>query len=762
VHDTPRGFGLAACYVKKGKGVVAIRGKFCSSRRVVSSLFLAILFVLPKTDALVAKEVTKSERKLDKNAQVYAPGPISRDADKSIHINRNWDSFIRFIVNRGPQKVHYLSEMLKVLDPKKIEKIKGFKGAWNTRITIMAYELRSREIVDRVEELLELGFKARFVVDADTVTEARNPTDKEWDSWSERQRAYWIHSNDADKDGAVSEGDLARVNFAKKQAVGLWKRLQKLKRKYRGKLELVTPPHEAVPVSDNFNYPRLQHWKEISIQFLKSGRTWNAPVVAYAGSANPSDSGMDKRVAMDPGNIEDYLQGEDFVYERNSQGHIQFGAIFGEKYQNPEALAALRGPVEDWIKLFKKGEHFDSYTPRDKHLPRIIFKDGSTLQAFFSEGIQKGGIKTIDPIWAVTKTLSRKDIRITSYYSGEFVMTHKGFARNVRSMLVMHKPENFGIFVDSTQANEAYSAIPDLIFSPMFREHTFEGRGVEDMPELPKELDWQNNIKVYRAGVGLLGRHNDKAHLKLRYFEYLDPSNVTHHIVVWGSANNSNNAAQLNADGLYIFKSADPKVGEIMRPFIEALEKDSRMQKFSHTYLERWLSELFVPRPSIMNKRFLERFSKFLSGKGQRRTLNSLINSLEKAGVESERGKNVIKLLRWTQKYRPKITDFSWEDWEFILRMTSNSRPLAKNVIEDIENRWLEGLTASKRTSAMRSLRRITSKLGRGESSDNSSGNVPRELIQQNCQSYLKAVRSGKGIKRKRFPFADVEIGVFK
>ena len=214
--------------------------------------------------------------------------------------------------------------------------------------------------------------------------------------------------------------------------------------------------------------------------------------------------------------------------------------------------------------------------------------------------------------------------------------------------------KEFFLAVDGSQAAEPWSALPQALFAPIIRESpgVLPGKAIEDTPEIDPSLDWENNVYVYRGGLDWQGRENDKLHLKLRYFEYINAEGLKNYVVMWGSANTSHNASKLNADVTYIFKTKDAKLAKTMRPFFQSLREDTRMLPYRIAYLSRVFLEEFNPTKDLQSQKYMNRFAKFLSGGKRRDSFNSVLEVLREAGPATSKGKLILKWLEWNSKYR--------------------------------------------------------------------------------------------------------------
>jgi hypothetical protein len=689
----------------------------------------------------------------------FSPNPISRPHQQSISVDAKWDEFIRFLPNRGPTGVHYLTEVLKLMEPARLSKLKGFQSPKKTRLTLSSLEFRSAEVMKAVEHLLSKGYLIRLVVDSGFAHLIEMPTEELWDSWSEHQRAYFVRSFDHNRDGKVEESDLKVENRHRALGAKTWMRFQKLAEEYSGQLELIESPREIVPVRDEYNYPRLHHTKALSIQF-KTAKGWSGPIIDFKSSANFTDTCLDRRVQGSEANLDKYLDDQEAERLPQSQGHIQFGAVFGERHQDPKALEAMTAHLEKWYQAYTEGQAFDFVNPPEFRHPALTFKDGSTLEVFYSEGQRLDGKKTIDPIWAITETLNRKDLQLTAYFDTQFVFTHSTFAKHLRSVLSRNKPKELFLAVDGSQATEPWSALPHALFAPIIRESAgvLPGKAIEDTPEIDESLRWEENVYVYEGGADLHGRENDKLHLKLRYFEFINAEGVKVHVVMWGSANTSHNTSKLSSDVTYIFKTKDPKIAKLMRPFFETIRKDRRMVPYSRAYLSRTLLQEFHPTKDLQSKAFYERFAHFLSGGKRRDTFDYLISTLKKAGPSTVRGKLLLQWLQWSARHRDPLKDFGWDDFWILLRMTESGRAISGEFFEDVRNRWTSEIkTKSARESARRAfdrVRKLTTEPMTMMTDEGTATSVDmaKARLRDNCQSFLELVRQGGEHRRVRHP----------
>lgn len=695
---------------------------------------------------------------------IYAPQPITRPHQRSVQLDINWFDFIQFNFNRGPEAVDYKAEVLRFLSPSFLQNQAGFKSFKNSRLSMSTFEFRSVEVIQATEKLLEQGVHLRVIMDGAYIYPFELPTDEVWNSWSDHQKRYFLKSYDKDGDGTVSEKDAHRVNRERRLAVHAWGLLIDLKKKYPGQVDLIHPPIEVVPSGEKNLYPRLHHMKLLSYDLRSSRRAdWGSPIFAWATSANFTETGLSRRIT----NTDDYIAGQDPIYDPKSEGQIQFGASFKASTKDSrEAIKALIGHLDDWASAYQAGKTFDQVEPGDRQNPRVVFKDGSSLQAFFSEGVQMNGKQTIDPLWVMAKILARKDIQLTTYYDAQFVFTHTQVARLLRSTLQYHKPERFGLMVDSSQALAPWSALPAMIFAPFRREGlgVYPGKALESYEPLPSEVEWQKNIRVYRGGDTLSSRINDKLHLKARYFEFIDSMGVTHHVVLWGSANSSHNASKLNADVYYLFQSPDPRVGEDVRPFFEALTQDPRMHPYSTAFLEKNLFENFSESKELRKLSYIRRWEGFLTRKSRKKSLESLVQVLRAAGPSNQKGKQILRFLEWHLKYAQRISQFSWEDLDLIIRLSQPRLVYSADFLDEVLATWTSSISAAQNLKGAKiALRKILkTKLApepQLEAIDpKDSRELARSVIQSNCRDFIAVVKGQKDLERMRYPIVKLKM----
>ncbi len=660
----------------------------------------------------------------------FNPNPVAVPPSQSVLLEQSsWDDGVRFIYNRGEGGVDYEDFLLnEVLNPNKIKKIKGFKEFSSTRIVLMTYEVRSQKVIERIQELLRLGCKVLVVSDSSTFEFLKIPPKKVQASWSKRQREYFQASFDLDGDGKVTDADVDLKNRKLFLSNEAWRRLKALARQYPKLLELVSTPYAVVPESEAQNYIKLTHLKWYGVDFRgKDGKF--KPVLAFVSSANLTETCLAKRVEISRSNQERYLQGENFQYAQGSQGHVQFGALLeGEKI-----LVALQGPRDEWIELFRQGKPFDERSLPATLYPRIVFKDGSVLQAFYTEGTRIQSRKPIDVVWAaITPILSNSANQLKVYYDSQFVFSHKQLALMIRHQLVSGNAEELGIFIDGNYAVAPYSALPDLLFAPRVQDSfgVLPGKALQQVVALPKNLKWQDSVFVYDGEKGVVGAPPDKLHTKLTYFEYEDSSGIRHYVVVWGSANKSSNAGKLNADGLFVLDSPDPKVREQVLPFFQALKTDSRMRSYSKAYVEQRLLELIKPDRKIFNERFIRELTELLDHPKNNKALQPLLSKLKQAGGMNKAGEGFLKLLSWY--IRNAEQGLSWEDFYLIHALASKPHPPQFGLLQDIKERWL-ARTHSK--AARASLSRIFNAMD-WKAPEPPNSPVMQEIV-RGCEAFL-------------------------
>jgi hypothetical protein len=646
-------------------------------------VLVAALIALPAT-SLAGNDATSASSGSD-----YTPNRTKLPFDKSVTVKRDWDDSVRFLFNRGEGKVHFQTEVLDLLDPKNIRATPGYKGPGSTLITLMAYEVRSREVVERVGELLDSGFNVRIVADSGTFTLAEMPSEKERATWSERQNDYFRRAFDFDHDGEITQKDLDKFNEGKQLSNGIWQRITELSKKYPKRLDLAPTPYEMVPAKDGNLYPRLTHLKLVSIAIKQASGAWR-PEKMMVTSANLTDSCLDCRISQSKVNKERYLKGEKYAYAKGSQGHAQFGAII----TGGEVIQALLGPTEEWISLYKDGKHFDDAKLRERQLPRVVFERGAyrtTLQAFYSEGTKAAERAPEDLVWAITNIIGKPENELKVYYDAQFVFTHKNMARHLRHQLNRGTLEAFNVFVDGNFAVQSYSALPDLLFA-----HKIDNMlgvsaesAVQRFDAIPNQMEWQKHVFVYDGTTGVYGGPGDKLHSKVTYFEYIDGSKARHYVVVWGSGNKSSNAGQLNADALYVLDSTDPSVGQKVRPYFDALREDPRMLPYPRAYLAERLYEMIKPDATIFEEpKFLERFQAVLDAHEGKAGLKPILESLKKAGAVNAYGANFLALLDWFVERAPSEAAFGWADLHLSLLLANPNTIPQPGLVEAVSRLW--------------------------------------------------------------------------
>ena len=648
-------------------------------------------------------------------------------------VTGNASDSIQFLYNRGEGQVHFLTELKSFLDPARIAKLPGYKSRQKTRITLMTYELRSRDIKDLIAANLAAGSEVRAIVDASPIAQLKPLTDAEVAKLTPNQRLYYRDAYDRNNDGKITSEDIDVVNEERYLSAQIWKQLQALKPKYKDRLELVTPPFELVPEFDHFAYPHLTHFKWYAVEFQNAKGEW-VPAEALVGSANLTDSCLDKRISGSKVNKERYLNGEAYTYTKGSEGNIQFAS----RISNPEVLQATKGPLEEWIALYKEGKNFDLAKPISKLWPRVVFqgKDGSVngvLQAYFSEGTKVEGRSAIDPTSAIMKILSAaKEVKVI--YDSQFVFTHKAYARHLRHHLARGGLEDLFIMVDGTFVAEDFSAVSDLLFAPRISNSpgVLPTKAISDYHPLPDGLDWTQKVFGFDGFAGVFGSKDpDKLHTKLSYYEYLDDKNVRHYLVAWGSANKSTNASRLNADGLYILDTIDAEMAKPVKAFFEGLKNEERKRSFSELYLEHRFLEMVNPDTNVFNKDYLKDFSDYLS-KPSKKSLSKLIDPLEKAGAKTIYGENAIRVLRWYDEYSEKKLD--WSELSLVLFVAHPKNVLQIGLSEALQRRWL-GAKAS--PAAKQTFAKLVKSLKSSVKDDLPPPKTVQEII-KHCTPFLK------------------------
>ncbi len=623
----------------------------------------------------------------------YTPTRSRLLPDKSVALAQPWGESVRFLFNRGEGAIHFQTELLELLTPGNLAKTSGFQSPAKTRITLMTYEFRSQEIFERIKELVAEGYQLRVVSDSGTFTLAELPTDKQWKAWTQVQRDYFTRRYDRDHDGKVTQEDLDKANETAFVSNAFWTELTALAKQHPKALELVATPYEIVPANEHSLYTRLSHLKRNEIAVQKADGSWQ-PEVAMLSSANLTYGCLDCSIGQKQENLDSYVSGEKYTKARGSEGHIQFGAII----TGHDAIAAISGPTEEWIALYKQGKHFDSAKPKEKQNPRIVFDEAglrTTLQAFYSEGTIIDSRAAEDPVWAITSILSRPENELKVFYDAQFVFTHKNIARHLRHHLISGKMEALGVFVDGNFATAAYSALPDMLFAHKLQNAILVSpeNALQKFPALPEELAWTQNVFVFNGKQGVYGGTGDKLHSKVSYFEYLDGQKIRHYVVAWGSANKSTNAGKLNADGLFVLDSLDPNVGKQVRPFFEGLKTEKRMQPFSQAYLEERLLEMLKPAEEVFHRSakgyFIDELAAALTTPTTRTRLDDLITTMRDAGAVNANGENFLGLMEWYVQHAPKDRAFTWSDLHVALELSNPNVDIQEGLVIAARRLWL-------------------------------------------------------------------------
>ncbi len=631
----------------------------------------------------------------------------TRSKSPSVVLKQDLEKSVEFVYNRGKGSEAILDSFLQLIDPAQIKKMKGYKNPQSTRIELMTYEVRSMEAVQRIEQLLDEGFQVRLVADSGPPTLLEAPSAKVQKQWSNNQKRYYLGAYDLDFDGEVSEKDIAQYNKERSRGVtnAIWEQLEALKKSHPKKFEFVATPYEMVPADDASLYVRLTHFKSYGVAFQQTDDSWKT-VKEMVVSANMTDSCMSCRIATSKENQQKYLSGEAFKIAKGSEGNIQFGAVLNDA----KMIEALKGPREKWIEAYKKGEHFDSVRSSEVVSPRVVIEDPKTksrtmIEALYSEGTKFDDQKTIDPVYiALTEIISNPENELKVYYDADFVFTHKGVARHLRHHLASGHMEDWGVWIDGNFANEAYSALPDLLYAPHKNNSkgVLSGKSIQELQSPKMEEEWQKKVFVFEGERGVYGAEGDKLHAKTRYFEYVDGAKQRHYVVIWGSGNNSTNAGKLNADGVYIMDSTDERVRQAVLPFFDGLKKEKRMRFYTNSFLERRLIEMFKPvKPIISGKSieelqapesFLVKFENVLNqqeaGTRSKKQLQKIVETLESTGTLNEAGENFLKIMNWYLKNSSASHAFGWADLDLVLFVSNPVNIPQTGFLQDLLHRW--------------------------------------------------------------------------
>lgn len=623
----------------------------------------------------------------------------------SVKVPNSWSQSVRFIYNRGEGQTHFLDEMLELTDAERIRELAGFTGFSNVRLTVMAFEFRSMEVFGRIRKLLEQGASFRLVLDPSTFTLFEPVKDEIFKAWSPSQQRYYLKNYDHNKDGVVDSEDARTDNRDYILTNQVYQKLQELRAQYPERMEIISAPYEIVPVDRSRNYPRMMHYKISAIEFRDASPAgqWRQQK-AIISSANPTDSCLNRRISQREDNVARYLGCEnDIHFIKGSEGNVQFGAVL----EGEAVLAAINGPVEEWIQLFKAGKHFDDLDVPLGETPRVVFKEKnlpepSILQAFFSEGQRNIFQKASDPMDSITRALMQPEVKLRVYYDSQFVFSHGAQARSLRRKIAESELEEYGVFVDGNFATQPYSALSELLFAPRLdlSRGVLSRRAIQShVSEVP---DWQNNVFVFEGDRGIFGAKGDKLHTKLSYFEYELPNGVRHHIVVFGSANKSTKAGRMNADGLLMLDSVDPAIGVTMRKFFAALREHRKMRPFSDAWLEFNFLEYLQPDSGFFTSQIFATLPDYLNGEGaaveRRRYAKKLITAVRNASPINEQGKFFIALLSWflEKSQRP----LNWEELSILFRISVSQERVEDGLLIDMKNRWLSPeLTAEDRAA---------------------------------------------------------------
>jgi len=631
----------------------------------------------------------------------------------SVFVNARWNQRVKLLPNRGESAVNILEHTLNVLNPKNIAKLPGFISFANTKLTLLSYDFRSAEVLLAVKELLSLGVHVQVVGDPSTVIETKLPSKDEQASWSDHQKSYFLRQFDGGdsskgKDGKVDQADMDAYNHEKRLGLRFWSELEKLQKKHK-RLELLTSPEEVVPVDDDHRFPRLQHIKALMLQFSpsKSSKKWNAPVYLRVGSSNFTDAGMDPRGRIKPTdeNIEQYFADPQKAERAgNSRGHVQFN-VEVRAQENETFIGALVEPIFELIEGFKQGKHFDELPVHEKRLSRVIFSDGSTLQAFYSEGPPRADRPTEDPLNRILSLYMRNPaMKLLEVLETQFVFTHHKKARFLRKLISRAIEEgtleDLYVVVDGSFSTIKESALDDLFFSEEISiSETLSGRGILNSPKYPEGFDWRDSAYSYHGIPSLVvpPRKADKMHAKTAGYRYIDDHGDEVSTIVAGSGNSSTNAGRGNSDLYLVLESRDPKAWATMKEFQEGIkqEEEKRLYRLSDVWLVRALGEAFsgqIAKLAEANEEYFRRLSDFLSGEAKSKESFALIfKPILAMKAISSYGKNIQSILKWINTNELLSADFSWADFDLLLRFADHTQGKTKAFLVDLRYRWIVG-----------------------------------------------------------------------
>ncbi len=688
-----------------------------------------------------------------------------RPEDKVIEVNAKWSDRIHLLPNRGKQAVSPLAQALKVLSPDFVKTLSGYKNLSNTKFVLSTFDLRSREIVDAIELLLKHGASFDFYVDSINVSPIRRPTANQVRAWSESQKKYYIQTYDRenDPDGVVTDEDIAAWNFDKYLGIELWKRMKTLEKKFSRQLKLYPTPLEIVPKDENAAYPRIHHVKGIGIRFRSPRGKWQDPAYFLAGSANFTDTCMDSagRILPTLENYKAYLAGAVPKRVPGTQGHIQFQADFTSK-KGEEFIRPLLAPLENMATLYPNDKHFDEGPVPEKLYPKILFKDGSVLQAFYSEGTSIEGRPTADPIRLIFKKyLSSVDLELNKYYETQFVYTHHFKAAHMRQLLkkaIEHDTlEDAFIAVDGGFAEIPESALDDLLFADKVSiGDALRGRAIQRRDSLPRSFDWQKKVFSFVGDPNKVGnqRHSDKLHSKMMYIEYTDEFHIRHHLLVWGSGNSSANSGKLSFDVFFVLDTPDANLGKQIQNYMAGVQKETRLRPYYQTWLLRRFLESFgtsVVKLLNEDKGFVEKIAKYLGAKVKRKdTLESIYKQLAQLRTQDIFGKNIVTILSWMTNHPRLPNKMTWADWHLLLRLAHPFQKNFQNFRSDLEWFWIQSphlgsMSQAEKDSQIKSFRRMLKKLEIDSFEDQravgpQSSRVDKiiaENLKENCEHFL-------------------------